>query len=53
MLPVGRLVLVARDGDFIPSGKNDRSHRDAALLAGLRGAEAGSMAAVMFERRGH
>jgi hypothetical protein len=53
MLPVARLVLGARDGFFNPSGKNDRSHRDAALLAGLHGAVAGSKAAVMFERRGH
>lgn len=55
MLPLnGDLVLVARGGEFIPSGNNDRSHRDAALLdAGLRKRSAGGLAAMMFERRGH
>jgi hypothetical protein len=45
---------VARDGVFIPSGNNNRSHHDTALLdAGLRKRSAGSRAVVMLERRGH
>jgi hypothetical protein len=46
------LVVEAGAGLFVPIGNNDRSHRDAALLLGLRKRSAG-MAAVMFLDCGH
>jgi hypothetical protein len=47
----GGLVLVARDGFFIPNGNNNRSHRGTTLLD-LLVAGSGGAGAVM-ERRGH
>jgi hypothetical protein len=42
----------ARGGLFIPMGNDNRSHRDAARLLGLRMRSA-SRAAVMLKGRGH
>ena len=46
------LVVEAGAGLFVPSGSDNRSHRDAALLLGLRERSA-SIAVVMFTGRGH
>jgi NTP pyrophosphatase (non-canonical NTP hydrolase) len=46
------LVGEARGGLFIPMGNDNRSHRDAARLLGLRERSA-SRAAVMLKGRGH
>jgi len=46
------LVGEAHGGLFIPMGNDNRSHRDAAWLLGLRERSA-SRAAVMLKGRGH
>jgi hypothetical protein len=46
------LVFEAGAGLLVPSGSDNRSHRDAALVLGLRERSA-SIAAVMFKGRGH
>ena len=48
----GGLVLGARAGGFIPMGNNNRTHRDAALMHGLRKRSAGE-AALVCEWSGH